>query len=200
MIGITGGIASGKSAVSNRLRDLGAVVLDADVFSREAVLPHTPGWEQVKENFPAVIQEDLSINRRLLGEIIFADAHKRKLLEGIIHPEVLRRIKKDAKEAKEQGKIVFAEVPLLYEVGWDSFMDAVWVVYVDPLIQLERLMKRNQISRERAQQMVASQLPLEVKVGRADQVIDNNGPLEETWEQVDALWKELERENSLNCP
>lgn len=200
MIGITGGIASGKSTVSQRLRALGAVVLDADVLSREVVLPHTPGWEQVKAHFPEAIKPDLSIDRRLLGEIVFGDESKRKLLEKIIHPEVLKRIQEEGDAAEREGKIVFADVPLLYEVGWEIFMEAVWVVYVDPQVQLRRLMKRNQLSEEEARRIIASQLPLEVKVMRADQVIDNNGTLDQTWEQVDALWKELERENSINCP
>lgn len=200
MIGLTGGIASGKSAVAERLRSLGAVVLDADLFSRKAILPHTPGWEQVKKHFPTVIEADDSINRRLLGEIVFADAPKRKILEKIIHPEVWRMIEQEAKNEESQGKLVFAEVPLLYEVGWDRFMEAVWVVNVSPCVQLRRLMERNQISKEQARQMITSQLPLEAKVKQADQVIDNNGPLSQTWEQVDALWKELEREDSVNCP
>ncbi len=198
MIGITGGIASGKSVVSERLRHLGAAVLDADVFSKEAVKPHTPGWERVRGAFPEVIQGDLTINRRLLGQIIFADAGKRKILENIIHPEVLARLKAEANRAYAENKVVFADVPLLYEVGWDSFMEKVWVVYVDQEIQLERLMRRAGITREQALQMVVSQFSLDDKAERADVVIDNNGPLAATWQQVDALWKELEHDSSIN--
>lgn len=197
MIGITGGIASGKSVVSERLRHLGAVVLDADVFSKDAVKPHTPGWERVKEAFPDVIQGDLTIDRRLLGQIIFANAEKRKILESIIHPEVLGRLKAEARGLEQEGKVVFAEVPLLYEVSWESFMEQVWVVYAREDVQLERLMERAGISREEAQLMVASQLSLEEKVERATEVIDNSGSLEETWRQVDALWKELECDPSI---
>lgn len=199
MIGITGGIASGKSVVSERLRHLGAVVLDADVFSREALWPHTPGWKKVQAAFPEVIQGDLTIDRRLLGQIIFADAGKRKVLENIVHPEVLARLQAEAKIAQAEGKVVFADVPLLYEVGWDSFMAKVWVVYVNRDIQLARLMGRAGISREQALQMMDSQLPLEEKARRAAIVIDNNGPLEATWKQVDALWEELEHDSSITC-
>lgn len=200
MIGITGGVASGKSVVSHRLRSLGAVVLDADLFSKEAVNPHTPGWRKVKEAFPEVIQGDLSVDRRLLGQIIFADAQKRKVLEEIIHPEVLSRIQGAAQEAQGKGKIVFAEVPLLYEVGWDPLMEQTWVVYTSPPVQLERLIKRAQITQEQALQMMASQLPLKEKVKRATRVINNDGPLEQTFKQVDALWKELEREKKKELP
>ncbi|MCK9526260.1 MAG: dephospho-CoA kinase [Limnochordia bacterium] len=191
MIGITGGIASGKSAVAGRLRHLGAVVLDADLFSRQVIEPHTPGWEKVRDSFPEVIESDHTINRSLLARIIFADATKRKILEGIIHPEVLLRLQGEAKATKREGKVVFAEVPLLYEVGWDHLMEKVWVVYVRPDVQMERLMKRDGISRPTAAQMIASQLPLEEKVKRATVVINNNGSLAETWQQVDSLWKEI---------
>jgi len=198
MIGITGGIASGKSVVSDRLRHLGGVVLDADVFSRDAVKPHTPGWERVKEAFPAVIQPDLTINRRLLGQIVFADAAQRKVLESIIHPEVLQRLMAEGRKGEQEGKIVFADVPLLYEVGWENLMDQVWVVYVRKEVQLERLMRRAGVGKDDARQMVASQLSLEKKAERATRVIDNNGSLEETWEQVDALWKELTCDPSID--
>jgi len=200
MIGLTGGIASGKSAVARRLAFLGAVVLDADRRAREAVEPGAPAWAQVKEAFPQVIQEDQTIDRRLLGEIVFSDAQKRKLLESFIHPEVLRMLLARAAQAKAQGRLVVAEVPLLFEVGWEGLMDEVWVVYVRPEVQLERLLARSSLSREQAERMIESQLPLDVKVSRADRVIDNNGPLEKTWEQVDALWEELQREDRFNRP
>lgn len=200
MIGLTGGIASGKSAVARRLAFLGAVVLDADRLAQEAVEPGAPAWAQVKEAFPQVIQEDQTIDRRLLGEIVFSDAQKRKLLESFIHPEVLRMLLARAAQAKAQGRLVVAEVPLLFEVGWEGLMDEVWVVYVRPEVQLERLLARSSLSREQAERMIESQLPLDVKVSRADRVIDNNGPLEKTWEQVDALWEELQREDRFNRP
>jgi len=105
-----------------------------------------------------------------------------------------------AAQAKAQGRLVVAEVPLLFEVGWEGLMDEVWVVYVRPEVQLERLLARSSLSREQAERMIESQLPLDVKVSRADRVIDNNGPLEKTWEQVDALWEELQREDRFNRP
>lgn len=200
MIGITGGIASGKSAVAGRLCSLGAVVLDADLIAREAVEPHTPGWAEVKKFFPEVIQGDLQINRRELGRIVFSDPGKRKVLEKIVHPLVRLGLEEEGARLAAKKKVVFAEVPLLYEVGWDEWIKPVWVVYVRPEVQLERLMARARISAEEALQMIASQMPLAEKVKRAQRIIDNNGSLVETWAQVDALWKELCVEDSPHCP
>lgn len=191
MIGITGGIASGKSSVAERLRALGAIVLDADLIAREVVEPHTLGWAQVKEFFPEVIQENGAIDRRELARIIFSDPRRRKRLEEIIHPLVRFRLETDSAQLEGNGKLVFAEVPLLYEAGWDEWINPVWVVYVRPEVQLNRLMARAQISAHEASQMISSQMPLEEKAKRAQQVIDNNQTLAETWSQVDALWKEL---------
>lgn len=191
MIAITGGIASGKTAVSNRLRDLGAVVLDADQYARKVVEPNSLGWKKVSVAFPMVIQDDLSINRPLLAKVIFANKEKRKVLEEIIHPLVLEFLQFDATEAKRAGKVVFAEIPLLYEVGWDKWMSQVWVVYVSPKTQLKRLIARAKISCSEAQEMINSQLSLEQKAKYANEVIDNNGTLAETWEQVDNLWRNI---------
>ncbi|HHT91454.1 MAG: dephospho-CoA kinase [Bacillota bacterium] len=191
MIGITGGIASGKSAVSERLRHLGAVVLDADRLAREVVKPLTPGWVMVKQAFPEVIQEDLEIDRKRLGQIVFAQTAKRQLLESIIHPQVLEELLRQAKHEEQGGRTVFAEVPLLYEVGWEQYMEEVWVVYIPQELQLKRLISRARLSEADALQRIASQMPLEEKKQRAKKVIDNSGSLAETFRQVDALWQEL---------
>ena len=200
MIGITGGIASGKSAVAQRLRTLGAIVLDADQISREVVEPGTPGWIQVRKVFPEVIQEDQQINRGKLSRIIFGDPAKRQVLEEIIHPLVEDKFRQESARLAREGQLIFGEVPLLYEAGWDSWIHPVWVVYVRPEVQLERLMSRANVSEKVALQMIASQMPLEAKAQRAQKVIDNNGNIDNTWLQVDALWKELCLENSPNCP
>lgn len=191
MIGLTGGIATGKSTVAQRLRSLGAVVLDADVIAREVVEPHTPGWEEVKKAFPEVIRDDLSLDRKMLAEIIFTDAEAKRTLEEIIHPRVLAQMRTLGAAEEKAGRIVVCDIPLLYESGSDAWLDEVWVVYTDPQTQLERLMRRNQISRKMAVQMIRAQMPLAEKVRRAHRVIDNSGTLEETYAQVDALWKEI---------
>lgn len=191
MIGLTGGIATGKSTVAQRLRSLGAVVLDADVIAREVVEPHTPGWEEVKKAFPEAIRDDLSLDRKMLAEIIFTDAEAKRTLEEIIHPRVLAQMRTLGAAEEKAGRIVVCDIPLLYESGSDAWLDEVWVVYTDPQTQLERLMRRNQISRKMAVQMIRAQMPLAEKVRRAHRVIDNSGTLEETYAQVDALWKEI---------
>lgn len=191
MIGITGGIASGKSTVAKRLRELGASVLDADQIAKEVVEPQTQGWEKVKVKFPEVIQANGEIDRRRLGQIIFSDPLKRQILEDIIHPLVKESLEEQGVAAKKMGLIVFAEVPLLFEVGWENWLEPVWLVYVRPEVQLQRLLARTNLSEAEALNMINAQIPLEDKVKRAEVVIDNNGDLKETWKQVDALWQTL---------
>jgi dephospho-CoA kinase len=191
MIGLTGGIATGKSTVAQRLRELGAYVLDADIIAREVVEPRTPGWERVKEVFPEVIREDSTIDRKLLGDIIFSDAQAKKALEEIIHPLVIARMRSEGEAQERAGRVVVCDIPLLYESGSERWLDEVWVVYADPAAQLRRLMGRSNVNRERALQMIRAQMPLEEKVRRADRVIDNSGTLEQCHAQVDALWKEM---------
>lgn len=200
MIGITGGIASGKSTVAKYLRSLGAVVLDADSIAREVVEPGTYGWQRVREEFPQVIGATGEIDRAKLGRIVFEDPAKRKQLEAIVHPLVLNSLQESAKKEKEKGSLLFAEVPLLYEVGWETGLQSVWVVYVDYKVQLERLLKRSGLPLRQVEQMIASQMPLAEKAKKADVVIDNNGTQAETFAQVDALWKELRSEDSTNRP
>lgn len=191
MIGLTGGIATGKSTVARRLQSLGAFVLDADQIARDVVEPYTPGWEEVRRAFPDVIREDHTIDRQLLGKIIFNDDEARKRLEEIIHPLVLNRMQTEGSAQESTGKIVVCDIPLLYESGSDSWLSEVWVVYADPKTQLTRLMERNHIDEALARQMISAQMPLEEKVRRADRVIDNSGSLQDTLAQVDALWKEI---------
>jgi len=167
------------------------VVLDADVLAREVVEPHTPGWERVRKEFPQVIRPDLTIDRRLLGQIVFGDAEARRRLEAIIHPEVISTMRTQGMALEAKGSIVVCDIPLLYETGSEAWLDEVWVVYTDPETQLRRLMKRNRISEEEALQMIQAQMPLEEKARRADRIIDNSGSLEETYRQVDALWEEI---------
>lgn len=189
MIGLTGGIASGKSSVSNMLRELGATIFDADQLAREVIMPHTEGWEKVAEHFPQTIQPDGQVDRKLLGDIVFTDPKKRTLLEGIIHPLVISTIFDRGYEAERTGQVVVADIPLLYETGCESCLDEVWVVYVDEATQLDRLVKRSGLSPTEARLRIQSQLPLENKRDRADHVIDNSRSLEDTRRQVEELWR-----------
>jgi dephospho-CoA kinase len=190
-IGLTGGIACGKSTVSAMLVRRGALLIDADRIAREVVEPGSPVLARVASQFgQAVLHPDGSLNRKKLGEIIFADADARKSLEGLLHPSIraLMRERKDAFEQLYPDKLIVVDVPLLYESGLQAMYDEVMVVYVPESIQLERLMLRDQLSREQATERLLSQMSIELKKERADILIDNRGTLEDTEQQIDDFW------------
>lgn len=185
VLGITGGISSGKSTVVSIFRQWGFPIIDADIIARAVVEPETPGLAKLVAEFgKEILLSDGSLDRKKLGAKIFGDEKKRQkvnaLLAGFLQAEISREIE----EAKEESDLVIADIPLLYEAGYAPLMDEVAVVYVPAAIQLERLMKRDQISQETAQQKIDSQWPIEEKKQKADIVFDNQGTIEETQEQV----------------
>ncbi|MDU4960739.1 MAG: dephospho-CoA kinase [Sporomusaceae bacterium] len=194
-IGLTGGIASGKSTVSRCLAGLGAPVVDADAIAHAVILPGQPAWREILAFFGSVVLEkDGYIDRRKLGEIVFADSGKRQRLEAITHPAIWRQIQADVKSAADQGhQVVVLDVPLLFETGWDCRVDTVWVVYTDRETQLRRLIARDGLTQSQAAARIASQLPLEEKKRRAAVVIDNSGSPEAVCCQVEQLWHGLLR-------
>ncbi|MEK3883130.1 dephospho-CoA kinase [Paenibacillus sp. PL2-23] len=192
IIGLTGGIASGKSTVGSMLSELGAKLVDADKVAREVVLPGEPALEAIASLFgQAVLQEDGTLNRAALGGIVFQDPEALAKLEGITHPaireEMWERMHTYAEE--EPGALIIGDVPLLYEKGQQEQYEGVLVVYVPAAQQVERLMKRNDMPQEEARRRVSLQLDIEEKRRRADWVIDNSGTLEETRQQVKAFWQ-----------
>lgn len=191
MRGLTGSIATGKSTVAQMLKELGAEIIDADQISREVVQPGQTGWQQVANAFPEVINPDHTIDRQKLASIIFADKTARARLEAIIHPLVFDRIRAQGELLERQGKIVFADIPLLYETNCQEWLDEVWLVYVPEAIQLQRLMNRDHLSEAEALQRIRAQIPIEIKKQLADRVIDNSGSLWETKLQVDSLWHQI---------
>lgn len=191
MYGLTGSIATGKSTVAAMLRELGAVVLDADQIAREVVAVGEPGWKQVAEAFPDVIGEDGTIDRRKLGRRVFADAQQRRKLEAIIHPLVFERIKTQGQLLEQDNQIVFADIPLLYETNSHTWLDWVVVVYVPQEVQLRRLIQRDKLSEAEAWSRIQAQMSIEEKRKLADYVIDNSGSLAETKVQVDRLWHQI---------
>ncbi|NLA58167.1 MAG: dephospho-CoA kinase [Firmicutes bacterium] len=193
VVGLTGGIASGKSTTAKFLKELGFVVLDADRYARDAVRPGTPGWQEIMEAFGSeYFHLDGELNRGKLGRLVFQDAAARQRLNEIVHPKVIAMMERDIQAAAEQGEaLIFVDVPLLYEIGLDKRMDTVIVVNVDPEIQLQRLQQRDSLSREEAQRRVDSQMPLALKVQQAEYVIDNSGSIEETLSQVKKIVDEL---------
>jgi len=194
LLGVTGGIASGKTAVAGMLEELGAPIIDFDVLSRVVVEPGKPAWKEIVAYFgEQVLQEDKALDRKKLSEIVFRDFEKRKKLEGFIHPRIFDEFIRLVKEyaAKDPNVIIQAAVPLLYEVNLQYLFHKVLLVYIPEEIQIERLMKRDDISREMAVNILKSQLPIEEKRGFADFVVDNSWSLEDTKRQVKEVWEKL---------
>jgi dephospho-CoA kinase len=186
VIGLTGGIASGKSTVSAMFADLGITVVDADIEARLAVEPGEKAYNDIVSQFgKEILAEDGTINRPKLGSIVFNNEEKRLLLNSIVHPAVRERMaqKREAAEAANE-KAVVLDIPLLFESKLTALVEKIIVVYVNDKTQLERLMTRNGFSREEALARINSQMPLGDKVGLSDAVIDNSGSIEESRQQL----------------
>jgi len=191
IIGLTGSIASGKSTVSAILREIGAPVIDADAIVHELQRPGTEVTAAIAREFgPGVIRPDGTLDRAALGRIVFADPERRRALEAIVHPAVRAEMLRRIESLRQEGRpAVVLDIPLLYESGWDRFVDEVWVVFVDRDTQKARLMARNGLSPEDAEVRIAAQADLDEKARRADRVIDNRGDLAGTRAQVLAAWQ-----------
>lgn len=195
-IGLTGGIASGKSTVSARLAELGAVVIDADRLAREVVAPGTPGLDEVVAAFGDEILttegglDRPALDRPALGRLVFQDADARRRLEAIVHPLVRARAA-ELEAAAPAGSVVVHDIPLLVESGQAGGFDLVVVVDVDPEVQRERLRRLRGMSDEEAAARDAAQATREQRLAVADRVIVNNGSLAELRASVDRLWAEL---------
>lgn len=202
-VGLTGGIASGKSTVSEIFASLGAKILDADEVAREVLLPGQPGWTRLRQVFGRdFFNSDGTVRRKKLRKLVFADPEKRKQLNAIVHPEVMREINRRAETLSSSIKagVLLVDVPLLLEVGVANRFDKVVVVYASKSVQIKRLMQRDGISEEEAKQALKAQMVLKKKVEQADYVIDNNGGLEETRIQVKQVWDELVELASVKRP
>ncbi|NMB24448.1 MAG: dephospho-CoA kinase [Firmicutes bacterium] len=193
ILGLTGGIASGKSTVANMFRSRGYTVLDSDIFARDVVMPHKPAWYAIRETFgDEYLLPDGNINRRLLGTTVFADNAARERLNQIIHPRVIELIEQGIEASERKGEaLVVVDVPLLFEIGYDKEVDVTVVVDVRPEVQISRLQARDGLTAREAQSRINAQLPLSTKVEQAHYVIDNSGTLEETAQQVAKLLEDL---------
>lgn len=191
IIGLTGGIASGKSTVSQYLSGLGAVIIDADKIAREVVAPGQEAWHGIVTYFGKdILQADDTLDRIKLGNQIFADRNKKKALDELTHPQIKQKIMEKIATYKSAGnRIVVLDIPLLFEVGWNALADETWVVYVDREMQQKRLMERNQFSKEQAEKRMQSQMDLKEKAKLATFVIDNSYDLEYTKKQIIERWK-----------
>jgi len=191
-IGLTGGIATGKSTIAKLLIEHGAILIDLDVIAREVAQPGHPSLQRIAERFgQAILQADGSLDRKKLGSIVFADPAERKALEAILHPAI-RAVMKDRMayhESQTPDKLVVVDVPLLYESGLESYFEQIMVVYVPKNIQLKRLMERDKLTPEEAQKRLAAQMDIDEKKDRADIIIDNSGNLDDTKLQIDQFWQ-----------
>lgn len=197
VLGLTGGVASGKSTVSRMLKQYGAAVIDADELARDAVAPGTDALAEIARHFgPGVIRNDGSLDRRALGAIVFADPLQRQRLERIVHPHVYAAMFGELKELRSEGstQVAVLDVPLLFETQVAlPLCDKTVVVWVPQPIQLARLMQRSGLDQAAALRRIRAQMPLEQKRRLAHFIIDNSGSPEATAAQVEALWADLTR-------
>ena len=190
-VGLTGGIASGKTAVSDALGERGAVVIDADVLARQVVEPGTPGLAAVVERFGTdVLTDDGRLNREALGRLVFADPGARRDLEAIVHPAVRARAA-EIEAAADSDSVVVHVIPLLVETGQQDDYDVLVVVDVEPERQLERLRQRNGLDAEAANARIAAQATRAARLAVADIVLDNDADPDDLLDQVDRLWRDL---------
>jgi dephospho-CoA kinase len=194
LIGLTGGVGSGKSTVSAMLQELGAEVIDADEASHAVYEPGSPGFAAVVREFGPEYVLDGRIDRAKLGELVFHSMDARHRLNDIVHPLVREWMAARTAEAAQRGaEVVVQDVPLLFENGLERLYSTVVLVYVPEKLQLMRLIEGRGLNDERARTMIAAQMPIEEKKMLAHHVIDNSGSREKTRKQVESLWKQLTR-------
>lgn len=191
-IGLTGGIASGKSTVLTYFKDKGIPYIDADIVAREVVEPGTEGLKAIVDTFGShVLQDDGTLDREALGAIVFHNEEKRQLLNSCLKTHIRNRIM-ELTSQYEQGNtpILIYDIPLLIEGEWYTMMDEVWLVYVNETTQIERLMSRNGYTREDALARINSQMRLDDKRAYADIIVDNNGTPHDLTVQLNTIWNE----------
>ena len=189
-IGLTGGIASGKSTVSAMLRQMGAVVIDTDWIAHEVTAPGSGALMEMSRRYGTdIVKEDGSLRRDAVGKIVFSDPVEKKWLEALLHPLIRAEAEKQAQAAFEAGqRVVVLDVPLLFESGWNGKVDEIWTVYTPQAIQEVRLQRRDGYTDSEIADRLASQWPIDEKAKRADVVIDNTGLPESTRRQVEVAW------------
>lgn len=194
VVGLTGGVATGKTTIARMFQDLGAQILSADEVVHRLIEPGTEAWKQIRQEFGReVVGPDGNIDRSRLGDLVFQDPEKRRRLEAILHPPVLDYLRKEADSFRKSGDgVLILEVPLLVEAGALPLVDKVLVVTAEQESQISRLEKRYGMSREAAILRISSQLPLAEKVKYADWVISTEGTLESTKKQVERVWCDIQ--------
>ncbi|WP_041607615.1 dephospho-CoA kinase [Halobacteroides halobius] len=190
-IGLTGGIASGKSTVTKLLEELGVEVIDTDQIAHQLMEPKKEVWNKIVDNFgKEILLSSNEIDRKKLGEIIFNDIQAKKKLDQITHPAIIAELRERMREVGPDNLIV-AEVPLLIEADMLDLFDRIWLVYVSREVQIERLMARGNFDHQEALTRIESQMPLDEKKQYADRIINNNGTPTELENEVKRVWKEI---------
>ena len=190
VIGLTGGIGTGKTLVSNILEELGAAIVNADLLGHEVYKPDTEGWQEVVESFgDDVLTPDREVDRRKLGAIVFSDPEAMSRLNAITHPKIYRMVEERVKELDNQGtKVAVVEAALLIEAGWTPVANEIWVTTSSEDEVIERLKSRNNLDEDAIRARIRSQMPQDERVTYADVIIDNNESLEELGKQIQQLW------------
>ena len=199
VIGVTGGVGTGKSTVAGMFKRLGAVVLDADAIAHQVMEPTRPAWRRIVKAFGAgALNDDHTINRARLAAIVFRDGNRRRVLERIIHPPVLRELQRQLRRLRRSRRVpaVVLDVPLLVEVGAQRWVDALVVVTAPPRIQRQRLQRKYGWSDADIRARTSAQWKLSAKVALADHVVDNGNGVATTRTQVNRLWNQLVRASS----
>ena len=194
LVGLTGGIASGKTTVSKMFVELGVHLIDADLIARDVVEPEKPAWREIIAVFGnSILNKKKGIDRKKLGTLVFNNLEKRKQLEAITHPKIIVEENRQVNELKKKYRsgIILLDAALLIEAGHHDRVDKLIVVYTDKKIQLKRLTERNNLSPDDAKKRIDSQMSLEEKAKLSDYTIDNNKPFEEVRNQVSKIYSEL---------
>ena len=193
VIGLTGGIGSGKSTVAQFLAELGAVVLDTDKVGHEALKPDTETWREVVAAFGRqILTPEGNVDRKKLGEVVFGNPEALSRLNQIMHPQIGKMVKAQLEEYRRQGvRVVVLEIPLLLETGGTSLVDEIWVTVASEPVVLRRLGERSELSRQQSLARIRSQMSNEERLKHADAVINNDGSLDELKAKVKELWQKL---------
>jgi dephospho-CoA kinase len=187
IIGLTGGIGSGKSSVAEMFKDEGAYVIDFDYLARVVVEPDTPAWRDIVDYFgPEILSPDRTLNRLKIAEIVFSDSKSRKALEGFIHPRIFEEQDTLLKDIKKQDPhaVVIIDIPLLFELSLNKNFDKIIVVYVSRDVQIKRTVKKGVLTEEEVEKRLKAQIPIEEKKLLSDYIINNEGSLKNTRDQV----------------
>lgn len=192
IIGLTGGIATGKSTVAELLADLGASIIDADQIAHNILEKDKKAYYEVLDFFGVkILNRDGSIDRAYLGELVFSERKKLEKLEKITHPYIIKEINEEIASRENNYENIVLDAPLLFETELDKIVDQVWVVYAEYEVQINRIMQRDSLPKDEAEKRIKSQMPLKKKMDLADQIVFNKGSLQELQNKVIEKWEKI---------